>query len=170
MEQIRCTVLWCSSVAIFKIGSAKGRVSPRWRFWGICLHAPFPTDDWSMMRDFFPDPMAQFHGAENNTRGSTVCCLEPSSGLPSGTTHMQVNNMELGRVSKKKANTESAHRNRTDRSVQRSGIFERQMMEDGGAHRIRGCSGFIWQKSTLRQIRSYLVGAVYFGAWNCHFV
>ena len=129
-------------------------MSPRWRFWGICLHAPFPTDDWSMMRDFFPDPMAQFHGAENNTRGSTVCCLEPSSSLPSGTTHMQVNNMELGRVSKKKANTESAHRNRTDRSVQRSGIFERQMMEDGGAHRIRGCSGFTWQKSTLRQIRS----------------
>ncbi len=57
--------------------------------------------------------MAPFHGAENNTRGSTVCCLKPSSSLPSGTTHMQVNNVELGNVSKKKASTEPG--SRTDR-------------------------------------------------------
>ena len=63
------------------------KVSPRGRFWGICLHASYPIVDWSMMRDFFPDPMAEFHGAENKTRGSTVCCLEPSSSLPGGTTH-----------------------------------------------------------------------------------
>ena len=132
-------------------------MSPRWRFWGICLHAAYPIVDWSMMRDFCPGPMALFHGAENNTRGCTVCCLEPSSSLPSGTTHMQVNNMELGSVSKKKASSEPAHRNRTDRFVQRSGIFGRQMMEElqpREAHIVSADAPVIHgQKSILRQIR-----------------
>ena len=74
----------CSSVEIVRIGSAEGG----WSFWRFCLHARCPMVDWSMMRDFSPGPMVPFHGAENDARSRGVCCLEPSSSLSSGTTHM----------------------------------------------------------------------------------
>lgn len=60
---------------------------------------------------------------------------------------MQVNNMELEGVSKKKSSTEPAHMNRTDRSVQRSGIFGRQMMKN--------CSP--WRRTSYpRMLRLYM--------------
>ena len=69
---------------------------------------------------------------------------------------MQVNNMGLGSVSKKKASTEPAHSNRTDRLVQRSGIFGRQMMEDREAHIVSADAPLIHGKNPIsRQIRSY---------------
>ncbi len=85
---------------------------------------------------------------------------------------MQVNNMELGSVSKKKASSEPAHRNRTDRFVQRSGIFGRQMMEElqpREAHIVSADDPVIHGKNLFFG-KFGSVGTVYFGAWNCHFV
>ena len=65
---------------------------------GFAFMHLYPMVDWSMMRDFFQGPMTPFHGTEYNARGRNVCCLEPTlsnSSLRSGTTHMQVNNVEL---------------------------------------------------------------------------
>ena len=61
-----------------------------------------------MMRDFFQ--VQWLHSTEPKIileAALFVVYLEPSSSLPSGTTHMQVNNMELGSVSI----TEPARRN-----------------------------------------------------------
>lgn len=85
---------------------------------------------------------------------------------------MQVNNMGLGSVSKKKASTEPAHRSRTDRLVQRSGIFGRQMMEElqpREAHIVSADAPLIHAKIPFLG-KFGLIGTVYFGAWNCHFV
>ena len=81
---------------------------------------------------------------------AAVCCLEPSSSLPGGTTHMQVNNVELWNVSKKKASSEPG--TTTASFVQNNWQFKaandekiHKITAQGGAHRIRGCSGYTWQ-------------------------
>ena len=133
--------------------------------------------DWSMMRDFSPGPMVPFHGAENNARGRGVCCLEPSSSLSSGTTHMQVNNVELRNASKKKGSSEPGS---TTASLSRKvGHFKaandekiHRLRANGGAHRIRGMLRLPMTVHCSANSVSYEVGTVYFyfSACNCHSV
>lgn len=96
--------------------------------------------------------MAPFHGAENNTRGSTGCCLAVyRAELPtcrSITWHWEVSRKRKRALSLLIGIGQTGCPKKWHFRAANDGRIAAQV----GAHRIRGCFGYTWQKFILRQI------------------